>query len=650
MSSLYTAWAPPLFWGPWTPVTPITTESGGVLTFSFDNLSQAPSSFLAQVNYWNGTQFVTQTFPVVDGTQFSITVGGGYSQPRISLESNTQGQVVNIKVDDPVSPLNPGSGSPAYVPQTELNPSGTYAPNPDSIDFGSNAQPVPYVQETQNDLQQLSTLPAAPDQQAESFDAPEWNTDAQQIPYLQDTSNVQQLLSGDTSPAGSAAQAEVDSTDIWTNGTASVPYQDAPFSAGSPADLDAAASTASDVSGTVDAASGIANVGASLVSNIAMAGLNFGIDYALNQISPTLGRDYSIASPIVGYAYAADAPLAAAPQAGLDAGAAAASDVPTTFADIGSQFADVGSDITGAVANLTADVGSDIAGIAAGVADAAADVVGAVAAVATDIVSDIFEFIADIFSFFPVVLDVSKLVGMTDTGISITQLSSSNTFFDTTGDGQQNLTAWAGAGNGVLFFDPTGQGQLTQLNQIDFTDWDPGATSDLQALEDVFDTNHDGSLDAGDADFNDFFVMVTNANGTQTVYSLAQLGITSINLTANATNISLPDGSSIQGETTYTTSGGVTGTAAAVSLASDSTGYAVTTTTTNADGSTTPPHKGEGNVIPTPRRPARRSCAASPIARPRRARCLPRSRRSRIAATGRADRGAHIWSPPRCAA
>jgi hypothetical protein len=96
-------------------------------------------------------------------------------------------------------------------------------------------------------------------------------------------------------------------------------------------------------------------------------------------------------------------------------------------------------------------------------------------------------------------------------------------FFDMTGDGTQKLTAWAGAGNGVLFYDPTGTGQLTKTNQIKFTDWDPGATSDMQALEDVFDTNHDGSLDARDSPFANFFVMETNANGTETAVSLASL-------------------------------------------------------------------------------------------------------------------------------
>jgi hypothetical protein len=90
--------------------------------------------------------------------------------------------------------------------------------------------------------------------------------------------------------------------------------------------------------------------------------------------------------------------------------------------------------------------------------------------------------------YYPIVLD------LTGKGINIRQLSSSNTFFDMTGDGRQNLTAWAGPGNGVLFYDPTGTGQLTQANQIIFTDWDPTAHSDMQALLDVFDTNHDGAL------------------------------------------------------------------------------------------------------------------------------------------------------------
>ena len=182
----------------------------------------------------------------------------------------------------------------------------------------------------------------------------------------------------------------------------------------------------------------------------------------------------------------------------------------------------------------------------------------------------------------PVVLDLAGK------GISITQKSSSDTFFDLAGDGYQHKTAWAGAGNGVLVLDLAGTGQITQQDQVVFTDWDPTAKSDSQALLDVFDTNHDGKLDAGDADFTDFKIEVTNADGTTTLETLAQAGVSSIDLTSDKTQQALSDGSSIDGEMNFTRTDGSTGTAATVTFAYDTAGYAVTNSTThNADGSTT---------------------------------------------------------------
>ena len=55
-------------------------------------------------------------------------------------------------------------------------------------------------------------------------------------------------------------------------------------------------------------------------------------------------------------------------------------------------------------------------------------------------------------------------------------------------------------------------------------------------------------------------------------------------------------------------------------------------------------------TAPTPRRRAPRSCGASPIVLLRPGYCLPRSRQSRIAATGRADRAARTSPPRRCGA
>jgi len=182
----------------------------------------------------------------------------------------------------------------------------------------------------------------------------------------------------------------------------------------------------------------------------------------------------------------------------------------------------------------------------------------------------------------PIVLD------LTGAGINITELGSSGQYVDMTGSGYQNRTAWAGAGNGVLVFDVNGNGSVDSPKEIQFTEWDPTATSDMQALRDVFDTNHNGKLDAGDTNFAAFKVMVTNADGTTTLRTLAELGIVSINLTTDNNRTVLADGSVIAGQTTFTRADGSTGTAADVSLAYDGNGYATQQTVThNADGSTT---------------------------------------------------------------
>jgi Ca2+-binding RTX toxin-like protein len=158
-------------------------------------------------------------------------------------------------------------------------------------------------------------------------------------------------------------------------------------------------------------------------------------------------------------------------------------------------------------------------------------------------------------------------------GIQITELSQSTIFIDATGDGLENRTAWAGAGDGVLFYDPDNTGEITEMRQYVFTEWDPTATSDMEALAAVFDSNGDGVFDALDDAWGDFKIMVTNADGSTTAQTLDQLGITSIDLTADATNIELPDGSVITGQTTFTWSDGTTGTVADVTLIAEAYGH-----------------------------------------------------------------------------
>ena len=182
--------------------------------------------------------------------------------------------------------------------------------------------------------------------------------------------------------------------------------------------------------------------------------------------------------------------------------------------------------------------------------------------------------------------------------IKITELSRSSTFMDATGSGLSHRTAWAGAGTAVLFYDPNNLNAIVDKNQYIFTQWDPTATSDMQALRDVF-AGGASTFSAANAKWAQFKLMVTNADGTTTVETLAQAGITSINLMPNTTNVQYTDGSAITGETTFTYSNGTTGTVATTTLASDANGYkttqttvvngsttTITTTGTNTDGST----------------------------------------------------------------
>lgn len=175
------------------------------------------------------------------------------------------------------------------------------------------------------------------------------------------------------------------------------------------------------------------------------------------------------------------------------------------------------------------------------------------------------------------------LLDLTGNGLSVDGLGSSSRFVDLAGDGYQHRTAWAGDGNGVLVFDADGDGKISRSSEFIFTEWDKSETSDLRALKKVFDTNGNGKLDAGDARWADFKVMV----GDQLV-SLASLGITSIDLTPKGSGQSFEDGSAITGTTTYTKSDGTIGQVGDAVLSGDENGYTVKRTkVTNSDGSTT---------------------------------------------------------------
>ncbi len=92
------------------------------------------------------------------------------------------------------------------------------------------------------------------------------------------------------------------------------------------------------------------------------------------------------------------------------------------------------------------------------------------------------------------------LLDLDGNGVTINELSRSTVFKDAGGDGLMHRTAWAGAGDGVLFFDADADGTLSQKREYVFTEWDPTAATDMEALRAYFDTNGDGKLTAADAD------------------------------------------------------------------------------------------------------------------------------------------------------
>jgi hypothetical protein len=156
------------------------------------------------------------------------------------------------------------------------------------------------------------------------------------------------------------------------------------------------------------------------------------------------------------------------------------------------------------------------------------------------------------------------------------------------GDGYKERTAWAGPSDGLLVIDLAANGaagadgQINQAKEIAFAQWtsDPNDT-DLQALRAVFDTNHDGRLTAADARFGEFRVWKdANQNGTVEsgeLQTLAQAGITQVNLTSDGNAYLLPDGSEINGTGSFVQNG-VTRSLADAGLAYDTSGFQRVTT------------------------------------------------------------------------
>ncbi|MEW6340291.1 MAG: hypothetical protein AB1704_06380, partial [Pseudomonadota bacterium] len=150
----------------------------------------------------------------------------------------------------------------------------------------------------------------------------------------------------------------------------------------------------------------------------------------------------------------------------------------------------------------------------------------------------------------PVILNLSG--GQVQT----TSVTGSTTYFDMQNDGQSVQTAWMTPGEGMLVYDPANPNSATD---------DADLVSGFAAL-DALDSNGDGVLNASDSAWSQLRVLVDIGNGQpDQLFTLGQLGISSINLNATAEEVS-QNGNVILANSTFTRTDGSTGDVAGVAL------------------------------------------------------------------------------------
>ncbi|MBT0569089.1 cadherin-like domain-containing protein [Curvibacter sp. CHRR-16] len=174
----------------------------------------------------------------------------------------------------------------------------------------------------------------------------------------------------------------------------------------------------------------------------------------------------------------------------------------------------------------------------------------------------------------PVLLDL-----MGD-GLTYQSVTQSNVQFDVDHDGVLDQMAWVGTEDGVLAWDKNQDGIVSDVSEFSFQHLKEGAQTDLEGLQ-VLDTNQNGVLDAGDANFAEFGVWRDeNGNGVTDAgefKSLTEWGIMSVNLHSNgqshqegttlANSATGQTDVTVMGDTTFTRTDGSTGVAADAMLA-----------------------------------------------------------------------------------
>jgi Ca2+-binding RTX toxin-like protein len=142
----------------------------------------------------------------------------------------------------------------------------------------------------------------------------------------------------------------------------------------------------------------------------------------------------------------------------------------------------------------------------------------------------------------PIVIDLDG------DGNELVDAGGSNARFDMNGDGKTDDTSWFGSGDALLFLDRDGNGTVTSAKEFSFVQDAEDARSDLEGLR-TFDTDKDGKLSAGDAEFGKFRLWQDrNGDGVAAaaeITTLAASNIASLSLAGTPTNVTASAGSAV---------------------------------------------------------------------------------------------------------
>jgi Ca2+-binding RTX toxin-like protein len=173
------------------------------------------------------------------------------------------------------------------------------------------------------------------------------------------------------------------------------------------------------------------------------------------------------------------------------------------------------------------------------------------------------------------------IIDLDGDGVEIVPAGASSAAFDFDDDGYGEISAWASADDGFLVFDEGADGDITLARELSlalWTDDDPSDT-DLEAVAEVFDSNHDGLISSADTLWSSFKVWQDSDRDGNVdsgeMKTLASLGIVSFSLTSDGQAVLLPDSTMVHGQFNVNLSGGVTRKGADVSVAYAENGYTI---------------------------------------------------------------------------